>query len=116
MLTAIPLLFLLLVCLSAYAGAIPQPIMLTYLTASAVAFAFYARDKAAARAGRRRTPERTLHLLAVVGGWPGAMLAQQRLRHKTLKRPFRWVFWFTVSLNLTVSYYLIRYGFVYPFN
>ncbi|GAA1507240.1 DUF1294 domain-containing protein [Agromyces terreus] len=68
---------------------------------SVVAFAAYGLDKAAAgRAGRRRTPESTLHLLGLLGGWPGALVAQQLFRHKTRKRSFRRVFWFTVVLNV----------------
>ena len=58
-------------------------------------------DKAAAQAGRWRTSEATLHLLALAGGWPGALLAQHWLRHKSAKRAFRAVFWVTVVLNVT---------------
>lgn len=71
-----------------------------YLVASAVCFLAYAIDKSAATAGRRRTPERTLLLLGLVGGWPGALLAQQLLRHKTRKTTFRAAFWATVALNV----------------
>ena len=71
-----------------------------YVGASLVTFAFYAIDKAAARGGARRTPESTLHALALGGGWPGALLAQQFLRHKSAKAEFRAVFWATVVLNV----------------
>ena len=67
---------------------------------SLVTFIVYAMDKAAARAGRWRTSEATLHLLALAGGWPGALVAQRLLRHKSSKRQFRVVFWTTVWLNL----------------
>lgn len=63
----------------------------------------YARDKSAARQGRRRTPENTLLLLGLLGGWPAAWLAQQRLRHKTAKTSFQWRFWLTVIANLAVA-------------
>ena len=70
-----------------------------YLVLSAASFAVYGWDKAAARRGGRRTPELTLHLLALAGGWPGALLAQSVFRHKTKKQPFRSIFWCTVVVN-----------------
>jgi uncharacterized membrane protein YsdA (DUF1294 family) len=72
-----------------------------YLVASIAAFVAYARDKSAARAGARRTPEPGLHLLALVGGWPGALVAQRVLHHKTRKVSFQLVFWATVVANCT---------------
>ncbi len=71
-----------------------------YLVAGVVTFVVYAVDKRAAGTGRRRVSENTLHLLAVVGGWPAALIAQQMLRHKTAKRSFRAVFWVTAAVNV----------------
>ena len=62
----------------------------------------YALDKRAARRGTRRVSERTLLTLGLAGGWPGAVLAQRRLRHKTRKKSFRSSFRLTVALNLAV--------------
>ena len=59
-----------------------------------------ARTSYRSRPIRPRTPERTLLLLGLVGGWPGAVLAQQWLRHKTSKRSFQQMFWFTVLVNV----------------
>jgi uncharacterized membrane protein YsdA (DUF1294 family) len=74
-------------------------VLAVYAIGSVATFAAYAWDKSAARSAGRRISERTLHLLALLGGWPGALLAQQVLRHKSRKQPFRIVFWFTVALN-----------------
>ena len=71
-----------------------------YAGASATTFRAYARDKSAAQRGAWRTSEGTLHLLALAGGWPGALLAQQLLRHKSTKSEFGRVFWGTVILNV----------------
>ena len=70
-----------------------------YGVATALTFIVYAADKAAAARGGWRTSESTLHLLSLVGGWPGALVAQQVLRHKSTKREFRQVFWATVVSN-----------------
>ena len=91
--------FLLVVGGAVMVAAIPMPILLVYLVASSATFAAYALDKRAAETGSWRTSESTLHLLSLAGGWPGALIAQNRLRHKTRKQPFRVVFWATVVLN-----------------
>jgi uncharacterized membrane protein YsdA (DUF1294 family) len=102
------LLFLTLYAYAALALGLPPAVGLAYVLASVVCFALYARDKAAARRGDRRTPERDLLLLGLAGGWPGALLAQQWLRHKTVKMPFRYLFWLTVGVNLAGFCALVR--------
>ena len=67
---------------------------------SVIAFFNYARDKSAARSGQRRISEKRLLVLGLAGGWPGALLAQQLLRHKTAKRSFQLQFWISVVINL----------------
>ena len=47
-----------------------------------------------------RISERMLHMLSLIGGWPGALIAQQTLRHKTIKQPFQRNFWITVIINI----------------
>jgi uncharacterized membrane protein YsdA (DUF1294 family) len=78
---------------------LPALLLGWYAAASVATFAVYAADKSAAQRAARRTPENRLHLLSLCGGWPGALLAQQTLRHKSRKQPFRLLFWMTVILN-----------------
>lgn len=73
---------------------------------SLITFALYYFDKNAAIRNRRRTPESTLHVLAVLGGWPGALLAQRIFRHKTGKAGFQLMYWITVILNVSVTAWL----------
>lgn len=88
-------------CVAVWAtSGLPVWVAALYLGLSAVTFVVYAVDKSAARAGRHRVSENTLHLLSLAGGWPGAIVAQQTLRHKTAKRSFRRLFWVTIVLNI----------------
>jgi uncharacterized membrane protein YsdA (DUF1294 family)/cold shock CspA family protein len=79
---------------------IPYWVIALYLGASLVCFFVYAADKTASTAGRWRTSESRLLALGLIGGWPGAIFAQQRLRHKTKKISFQLAFWGTVVLNV----------------
>jgi len=63
---------------------------------SALTYWVYARDKLRAENGEWRVPEARLHLLDLLGGWPGGFLAQRRLRHKCSKGSFQFVFWMIV--------------------
>ena len=91
--------FLAIVGISVFSGKMPLLILGLYIMASLATFLWYAKDKSAARKGAWRTPESTLHLMSLVGGWPGALIAHQMLRHKSKKQPFRLIFWITVMLN-----------------
>jgi uncharacterized membrane protein YsdA (DUF1294 family) len=91
--------FVALVAGSAFVGKLPGAVAWFYLAASLAAFLAYALDKSAARNGRWRTQESTLHLIGLAGGWPGALAAQRLLRHKSRKQSFQIVFWATVVLN-----------------
>jgi len=88
------------VIVSALAGYVPREVGAVSIIASLVAFVAYAVDKA--RAGRKawRIPEANLHLIALCGGWPGALAAQHLLRHKNRKPEFQLTFWATVVLNI----------------
>jgi uncharacterized membrane protein YsdA (DUF1294 family)/cold shock CspA family protein len=73
--------------------------LVLYPCVSLLAIVFYGKDKQRAMAGEWRTPESTLHLLELLGGWPGALVAQQLYRHKTRKVDFQVVFWGIVLLH-----------------
>lgn len=94
------LLFLCGVGASVMTGRLPVLIGVVYAALSLVTFVAYALDKSAAQRGAWRTPESTLQFLGLVGGWPGGLIAQQSLRHKSKKGSFRVTFWATVVLNL----------------
>ena len=95
----VSVIFLTIVLTSILVAKIPPLIFLIYIFFSLITFFMYALDKYAAKKGAWRTQESTLHLLALLGGWPGALVAQQSLRHKSRKKEFRSVFWITVLLN-----------------
>ncbi len=90
--------FVLLVCLLVL-DVLPVTLLAAYSLFSGAALLMYGADKTAAEQGRWRTSESTLHTLALIGGWPGALVAQRVFRHKTTKEPFRTVFWVTVIAN-----------------
>lgn len=102
----VPILFAVFVGVSALTNKIEFLVFPFYLAISLLTFILYAVDKSAAQNGSWRTQESTLHLCSLVGGWPGAMIAQQTLRHKSKKQSFRAVFWITVMLNIGVFIWL----------
>ncbi len=94
-----------LVCLACVAWAslherLPEWMLFAHPALSTVTWMAYALDKAAAGRGRQRIREANLHALEFAGGWPGAILAQHKLRHKTRKPAYRVVFWIMVTANI----------------
>ena len=104
------ILFLMSLPIAVVTELMPQNIAFSYFVASAVTFITYAFDKSKAKRGVWRTPESTLHLLALIGGWPGAAVAQQTLRHKSQKRAFRITFWLTVIINISALTWLLFFS------
>ncbi|MDP0561987.1 MAG: DUF1294 domain-containing protein [Candidatus Endonucleobacter sp. (ex Gigantidas childressi)] len=76
------------------------------MVASLLTFLIYAIDKSAAKRGGWRIKESTLHVLSLIGGWPGAAIAQQKLRHKSKKDSFCIIFWVTVAINIGIFTWL----------
>ena len=70
-----------------------------YLCAGLATFMVYAVDKVQAKRGGWRIPERILHLMELAGGWPGALMAQRLLRHKSSKSSYQMVFWLIVAVH-----------------
>jgi len=104
-LIALPLL-LVLPALAVYRGF--NPTAATYaggwVTAiSLLTFIVYYFDKRRAEKNGPRTPEALLHLFELLGGWPGAFLAQRWIRHKSAKVMYQVVFWLIVLVYETVA-------------
>ena len=72
---------------------------------SLITYIVYAMDKSAAREKRWRTSENTLHVLSLIGGWPGALIAQEKLRHKSKKQSFRMIVWFMIFINIGIFFW-----------
>ena len=107
---AIGISFLVTVGAGALVGLLPAVIAIGYVVMSGFSYLMYMLDKDSARRGRRRTPESTLHAADLLGGWPGALVAQQQARHKTAKASYPVVFWLTVIGNLAGVAWLVHAG------
>ena len=86
-----------------------------YIALGLITYLMYAKDKAAAQSGDWRTPESTLHLLSVLGGWVGAMVAQTYLRHKSQKPEFRMTYYLTVLINMAGLLFILTNKELLPF-
>lgn len=100
--------FFALLTASLVLGFSPEWVLWLYAAMSLLTVCVYAIDKSAACKGQWRIPEKTLHIMSLLGGWPGALCAQRFLRHKTSKQPFRLIFWLTVAANTGVLIYFSR--------
>lgn len=99
--------FLLAVALLVMLGHLPRLVIWAYIVMTATAFLLYGIDKLMAVRNWQRVAESTLHLVDMLGGWPGALFAQQLFRHKSRKPSFRVAYWVTVALNLALLAYLL---------
>lgn len=92
-------------------GYLPALLPIFLILINVICYWCYSQDKEAAQLGNRRVPEQTLHILAFLGGWPAAWLAQQRLRHKTQKTSFLRVYRLTILFHILLLVWLAS-----PFN
>ncbi|SFC42600.1 DUF1294 domain-containing protein [Pseudoalteromonas denitrificans] len=103
--------FFIVITIAGFLGKVPINLIHFYFGLSFITFIVYAIDKIKAQKGKWRTPESTLHILALIGGWPGATFAQQLLRHKSKKQVFQIKFWFCVLTNCAALAWLLSpYG------
>ncbi|HEY1014021.1 MAG TPA: cold shock and DUF1294 domain-containing protein [Herpetosiphonaceae bacterium] len=103
-------LFFLVLFMWMYLVRLPLWVAAPYVLGSLITFAAYGLDKSSAVYGARRVPESTLHLLEILGGWPGALVAQSYYRHKTIKSSFQAGYWAAVIANLFVlAAYVVYY-------
>lgn len=100
-------LFFVFVAACALTGKLPLIVVGFYAGASLLAFVVYAWDKSAAEKNHWRTAESSLHMIALFGGWPGALVAQRVLRHKSSKKSFQVTFWATVLMNCVALGWLL---------
>jgi uncharacterized membrane protein YsdA (DUF1294 family)/cold shock CspA family protein len=101
---------LVLAAIASAFGLLPHVLLGAYLGASGLSYLIYGWDKSAAQGGHWRTPENSLHLVDLLGGWPGALVAQQQFHHKTAKQSFQKVFWITVVLNVAICIWFVKSG------
>ena len=75
---------------------------------SLVAYFLYRFDKRRAEANGQRVPEAVLHSVELLGGWPGAFLAQRIIRHKSSKTSYQIAFWLIVLVHELVALDFLR--------
>lgn len=81
--------------------------LLWYLAAvNLVTLALYGIDKARARRGKWRIPEKTLLLLPLLGGSVGALAGMHLFHHKTRHWYFRWGIPAMLLLQLALAAWL----------
>lgn len=102
--------FFVVVVLAVVMGAAPWWVVPWYVVLSMVTFFAYGWDKVSAQGGHWRTQEKTLHMLEMLGGWPGAWLAQPLWRHKSRKERFRAEFQMAAAINVVGLIALMIFG------
>jgi uncharacterized membrane protein YsdA (DUF1294 family)/cold shock CspA family protein len=104
--------FLVLVVIALLFGTLPYVLPILYIEASLFTYWLYQADKTAAIARQRqRLPEQSLQLFSLIGGWPGALLAQKKLAHKRRKFLFQREFLLVIIGNgLLLLWLLSQHG------
>ncbi|NKG35169.1 DUF1294 domain-containing protein [Acinetobacter junii] len=93
--------------IASFSKLLPPYTLLFVSLMNVLSYWLYAQDKEAAQLGNRRIPEQTLHIVDSLGGWCAGWLAQQKLRHKTQKQPFRKIYFCTIVFHILLICWLI---------
>lgn len=88
---------------------LPQILFSIYIGLNAVTFLVFGADKWQAASGTRRTPEKVLWFLCLIGGSLGGLIAMQTFRHKTKKTSFQFVMGLIVVMQLGAIYIIADY-------
>ncbi|GIV88395.1 MAG: DNA-binding protein [Chloroflexus sp.] len=106
--------FIVLLGLATMMADLPVWVIGWYLATSLITLTLYVEDKQRAKHGKRRIPERILHRWELLGGWLGALIGQELVRHKVNKSSYMFVFWLIVVLHLLglIGYMVVRMGLV----
>jgi uncharacterized membrane protein YsdA (DUF1294 family) len=83
-------------------------VMLWFVVINIIGYVVMSEDKKKARKRRDRVPEKTLFLLAAMGGALGVLIAMYRKRHKTRHLSFRIGIPLLLLLNALLYSYFLR--------
>jgi len=75
-------------------------IMYVYILMGIITYFIYAIGKNKAKNNEYRISEKALLILSLLGGGIGALIAQQKLRHKNKKLSFLIPFWVSIFINI----------------
>ena len=85
-----------------------KQLLLIYLVLiNLITFFYFGVDKLKAQLSHRRVPEKTLWILALVGGTVGALAGMNFFRHKTKKNSFQIVIAFILLIQIALIYLVI---------
>ena len=87
---------------------LPALAALWVLALSLILFLRMGKDKRLAKARARRISEKSLFLLALLGGAPGGLLGMEVFRHKTKHWTFVWGFRILALLQLAGLFLLVH--------
>lgn len=86
-----------------------QQILFVYFAAiNILTFFWFGLDKLQAQLQSRRTPEKVLWILSLIGGSLGALAAMKFFRHKTKKGSFQTIFLLIFCVQVAVVFFVLN--------